>query len=145
MALTLKGALAAGTTLIGTDGAGTLKVAAYFTGVLVKLGDLTQKRDAVETTNSSSTAREFVPGDIIDNGTYEVEILTDTQVAIPWGLPEVMVLTYPLRGTAATNAKKTFSAFLIENGGSHPIMGNKGMITKCILQITGAVVNTAAT
>lgn len=144
MAVAPRGYLAAGTTLIGSDAAGTLKVAAYFTGVITKLGDLTQKRDAVETTNSSSAAREFVPGDIIDNGTYEVELLTDTQVDPPWGDPEVMVLTYPLRGTAVSNAKKTFTAFLIENGGTHPIMGSTGMITKAILQITGAVVTTAA-
>jgi hypothetical protein len=144
MAVAPRGYLAAGATFIGTDSVGVIKVAAYFTGVIVRLGDLSRKRGAVNITTSSSTDEEFLPEDIRDNGEYEVDILHNTQTEPPWGDPEVMVITYPLRGTAVTHAKKTFTAFLIEDTVTHPIKGAEGILSKCKLKISGAVVTTPA-
>lgn len=144
MSLAPRGYLAAGVTVAGTDEVGVIKVANYFTGTIVKLGDLTRKRGAVEITNSESQAKEFLPEDIHDNGELEIHILHDTQLEPPWGQPETIVITYPLRGTASSHAKKTFQGFLIEDVVTHPIMGNEGMLSKCKLKISGPVVRTAA-
>ena len=141
-----RGYSAFGTTVAGTDVAGTIKVAGYFTGVIIRLGDLMEKRGKIDTTHSTSTngRATFVPEDIIDGGEYEIDILHDTQVNPPWGDAEVIVITLPKRGTAITAATKTFKGFLMEHGTSFPLKGSPGIVTKCKLCVAGEVTTTPA-
>ena len=144
MSVAPRGFGAYGSTIEGTDNAGTIKVAGFF-GCIVRIGDLTLERGSIETTCSNGGGyATFVPEDIITGGELEIDILHDTQVEPPWGAPETIVITYPLRGTASTHAKKTFQGFLTSVGVSHPFKG-EGMISKCKVKIAGQVTTTAAT
>ncbi len=142
-----------GGTVVGTDtsghgsggsSAGTLKTAAFFAHIVDTLGDITESRDKIECTNSASPngGAQFVPGDIKTAGEYELTLLHDTQAAVPWGDPETIVITLPLRGTAATAATKSFQGFLTKHVSSMPFKDK--MVTKCTLAITGIVTHTPA-
>jgi hypothetical protein len=128
----------------GGSSAGTLKTAAFFAHIVDTLGELTESREKIEFTNSASpnNAAQFVPGDIITGGEYELTLLHDTQAAVPWGDAETIEITLPKRGTAATAAKKSFQGFLTKHVCSFPFKDK--MITKCTLAITGVVTHTPA-
>ncbi len=145
MSVAPRGYSAFGTAIAGTDTAGTIKVAAFFAEI-ISMGELTQTRGAIETTNSASTggAATFVPEDIIEGGEYTIDVLHDPQKVPPFGDVETIVITLPKRGTAATAATKTFPGFLTSHGVTFPLKGSPGVVTKCKLKVAGAVVHAPA-
>ena len=145
MPLAPRGYSAFGTAVAGTDVAGTIKLAAFFAEI-IELGELTESREAIETTNSASSGGRatWVPGDIIEGGEYTLSILHDPQKDPPFGDVETIVITKPLRGSASTAAKCTFQGFLTEHTVTFPLKGSPGMVTKCKLKVAGAVTHDAA-
>lgn len=145
MPLAPRGYSAFGTSVVGTDVAGTIKLAAFFAEI-IELGELTESRGAIETTNSATTGGRatFVPEDIIEGGEYSITVLHDPQMDAPFGVAETIVITYPLRGTAATAAKRTFQGFLTEHVTTFPLKGSPGMVTKCKLKVSGPITYTDA-
>jgi hypothetical protein len=139
-ALAPRGYSAFGTAVAGTDAAGTIKLAAFFAEI-IELGELTESRGAIDTTNSATTGGKatYVPEDIIEGGEYSITVLHDPMLDPPFGAPEVIVITYPMRGTAAVAAKRTFSGFLLEHVTTFPLKGSPGMVTKCKLKVSGPI------
>lgn len=138
-----RGYSAYGTTVVGTDVTGVIKVAEFF-GEIVKYGDFTQKRGKIDKTNSSSGGfAEFLPEDILEGEEYELEILHNATKEPPFGDTETIKITLPLRGTYTTPATIEFDGFLISNGISFPVNEGKSMLTKCKLAVTGEVTYTA--
>lgn len=151
MPLAPTGYSAMGTTVIGTDGAGTIKLAAFF-GEIVNIGDLIEKLEMIETTYSAlapgadlKVGATNVPGDIVTVDPFDIEILHDPQKVPPFGVPEVIKVTLPKRGTATNAAYKTFTGYLCEHGITFPLKGTVGMHTKCKLAVSGRIVHTPAT
>jgi len=153
MSLAPLGYGAFGGTVAGTDtsghgsggsSAGTLKTAAFFAHIIDTMGEITEERMKIEYTNSASPGggAQFVPGDIITPGDYEITLLHDTQAAVPWGDAETIQIALPKRGTASTAANKTFQGFLTKHVSSFPFKDK--MITKCTLCITGLVTHNPA-
>src|SRR5689334_14988554 len=122
MALAPRGYSAMGTTIIGQDVAGTIKLASFFAEV-VNIGDLVEKLEKLETTYSALAAgadgkvgATSVPGDVVTVDDLDIDILHDPQQVPPYGVPEVIRITLPKRGTANNAAYKQFTGYLIQHG-----------------------------
>ncbi|NBW09973.1 MAG: hypothetical protein EBR82_18300 [Caulobacteraceae bacterium] len=150
MPLAPRGYSAMGTTIAGTDTAGTIKVAAFFAEI-VNIGSLVENLEKIETTYSALSAGSdakvgatFVPGDIVTSDDLDIEVLHDPQKVVPFGVPEVIVITLPKRGTATTAATKTFTGFLTRHEVTFPLKGSHGVLTKCKLCVSGRIVHAPA-
>ena len=150
MPLAPRGYSAMGTTIVGTDTSGTIKVAAFFAEV-VNIGSVIESLEKIETTYAALSAGSdgkvgatFVPGDIVTVDDIDIEVLHDPQKVPPYGVPEVIVITLPKRGTATTAAKKTFTGFMTRHEVTMPIKGSVGMLTKCKLAVSGRIVHDPA-
>jgi len=147
MVLALRGHGAFGGTVAGTSG--TLGTASFMAEIIDTLGDFTEERPKIEYTNSSSPSdssgrayAQFRPSDIVTAGDYELTLLHNTQKQVPWGIEEVITITFPKRGTDATAATIVFNGFLTKHTTSMPFKDK--MITKCTLCVTGIVTRTAS-
>jgi hypothetical protein len=150
MPLAPRGYSAMGTTIVGTDTSGTIKVAAFFAEV-VNIGSVVESLEKIETTYAALSAGSdgkvgatFVPGDTVTVDDIDIEVLHDPQKVAPFGVPEVIVITLPKRGTATTAATKTFTGFLTRHEVTMPIKGSTGMLTKCKLAVSGRIVHAPA-
>jgi len=150
MTIAPRGYSAMGTTIVGTDTAGTIKVAGFFAEI-VNIGSLVENLEKIETTYSALSAGSdgkvgatWVPGDIVTCDDLDIEVLHDPQKVPPFGAPEVIVVTLPKRGTATTAATKTFTGFLTRHEVTLPLKGSPGVLTKCKLCVSGRIVHAPA-
>lgn len=145
-----RGYSAMGTTIAGTDTSGTIKLAAFFAEI-VNIGSVVESLEKIETTYSALAAGSdgkigatYVPGDTVTVDDIDIEILHDPQKVVPYGSPEVIVITLPKRGSATTAANKSFTGFLTRHEVTFPLKGSPGMVTKCKLAVSGRITHNPA-
>jgi hypothetical protein len=109
-----------GTTLTGGTSGWTSPI------LSIEVSDIS--RESVETSHlGTTTAKTFMPGDLYDPGSIELEILFDTDNVSSVGLPpisaaaETWTITFPIPSGLATGATAAGSGFLTGWGWSIPL------------------------
>ncbi len=76
-----------------------------------------EKRKVLPTTHLASTTETCIPGDLVDAGEAEMEILMDPDDVVSRpataGAPEVITIGFPLKTGDSVNAKVACSGFVI--------------------------------
>lgn len=121
------------------------------TALIISITPDAVTRAALETSVlSTTTARTFIPEDLLDNGTFEVEVLfhdfivITTSTALIASAAETITITYPLVATQSTAALITGSGFCLEYT---PPQAAVGELMKCKVKFkwAGTVTFTAST
>jgi hypothetical protein len=104
-----------GTTIVfGTSG---------FSASLLSLSASDVSREDIDITHMGSTSyREFMPGDLIDGGTIEMEIAFDPDDEAPMtGTSETITITFPIPSGASTAATFVFKGYVSSWSWSVPL------------------------
>ncbi len=124
----------------------TIGTASYLANIVDgDLGEITESREDIEFTNSQSPYgyRQFNPGDLVDGGEYELDLLFNTQAtSVPWGVTETITITLPKRGNAVTAATISFPGYLKKHATKMP--SKDKMTVKVTLKVAGLVTRTPA-
>lgn len=122
---------------------GSLKFSSTsYTCEIVSITPSGQKRAALDTTHLASTAKTYMPGDLIDPGTLEVVIHYPPDTPPPFTAAENFILYFPKSGTQTTGASLTALGFISERSGP-AVKVDEIMEQTITVQLSG-VVSTAA-
>jgi hypothetical protein len=91
------------------------------TGKVTSIGSVEQSRDALDITDLSVTAggsRLFIPSDIYDPGTFDVEFLYSAAQALPniAAVAETVTITWPKATTSGSAATFAGTGFIASRG-----------------------------
>jgi hypothetical protein len=91
------------------------------TGKVTSIGSVEQSRDALDITDLSVTAggsRLFIPSDIYDPGTFDVEFLYSAAQALPniAAVAETITITWPKATTSGSAATFAGTGFIASRG-----------------------------
>ena len=91
------------------------------TGKVTSIGSVEQSRDALDITDLSVTAggsRVFIPSDIYDPGTFDVEFLYSAAQALPniAAVAETVTITWPKATTSGSAATFAGTGFIASRG-----------------------------
>jgi len=91
------------------------------TGKVTSIGSVEQSRDALDITDLSVTAggsRLFIPSDIYDPGTFDVEFLYSAAQALPniAAIAETITITWPKATTSGSAATFAGTGFIASRG-----------------------------
>ena len=110
--------------------------------ISVSLSDIS--RAEVDVTHMSSTVKSFMPGDLVNWGSVEMEILFDPDTIPPIDqAAESVTVTFPIPSGKSAGATAVGSAFLTKASGTIPL--EDAMKMTCTLKWAGAVTFTDAT
>ena len=117
---------------------GTGTTIAFSSGFFAQIRDIRHSgvsRPSIKTSHMGTTTNDtFIPGDLTDNGTYDIDMSFNPAVAPPdTAVTSSCVITFP--GTAVNVA--TFDAFVI--GVSQSIPFEDLMTATVTLKVTGAI------
>lgn len=106
------------------------------------------ERQAIDISTMANTnnARTFMPSDLHDAGTLEVECLWDADDGVKTAMTassETVTITYPVQSGGMTAATRAASGFLIS--ASHEVPLEDKMTATYTIKLTGAVTETAST
>ena len=139
MAYTAAADIGTGATIAFTTTAKTFKVRS------IKQSGI--KRDAIDTTHlGTTTAKTFMPSDLIDGGEIEVELLWEpgaigTRPSYA-GATETVTITFPMHSGGSVAAAVSFSGFVMDVGFDVPL--EDLMISTFKIKVTGDLTWTAA-
>lgn len=128
---------------VGTGATLTFSSTSYTTEI-VNINATGRSRVAVDTTKLSSTAKEYIRGDLIEPGEYEVEIHYQPDNPPPiFGTTtaENFVLTFPIWGTQQTGAKEAVQGFIQNVDGPNVGIDEK-MVCTLTIKLSGTVSQT---
>ncbi len=91
------------------------------TGKITSIGSVEQTRDALDITDLSISAgepRRFIPADIYDPGTFDVEFLYSAAQALPniAAVAETITITWPKATTSGSAATFAGTGFIASRG-----------------------------
>lgn len=100
------------------------------------------ERPAIDTTHlGTTTARTFIPGDLVDHGTLTLEIQFDPDDYPPIKLAaETITVTFPLAGSGTAAAKWEFSGFA--TGFDYGVPLEELMTGSLTIKVTGDITKT---
>ena len=108
----------------------------------VSLSDISRKE--VDVTHMGSSTVEFIPADLVNWGSVEMEILFDPDSIPPIDAAvETVTITFPIPALHSAGATAVGSAFLTKASGTIPL--EDAMKMTCTLKWAGAVTFTDAT
>lgn len=87
-----------------------------YTASVRSIGGATAERPAIDASHLGTTvSRTKIPGDLVDQGSFDIEVLCDPTKEPPWptfAVPESVTITYkksvPLAASAATEVGSAF-------------------------------------
>lgn len=102
----------------------------------VSLSDI--QRASVDITHMGSTTKEYMPGDLVDWGSIEIEILFDPDTWPPIDqAAETVTVTFPIPSGKSSGATAYGSGFLTKESGTVGL--EEAMKMSCTLKWAGAV------
>lgn len=108
----------------------------------VSLADISRKE--VDVTHMGSSTAEFIPADLVNWGSVEMEILFDPDSIPPIdAAAETVTITFPIPALHSAGATAVGSAFLTKASGTIPL--EDAMKMTCTLKWAGAVTFSDAT
>ena len=111
------------------------------TGKITSIGSVEQSRDALEITDLSIAAggsKRFIPADIYDPGTFDVEFLYSAAHALPdiGAAAETITITWPKATSSGTAATFAGTGFISSRGTAEAAPGELMKMT-CSVQWDG--------
>lgn len=125
----------------GAGGRLVLSTTSY-TAEIVSITPSGRKRASIDTTHLASTAKTFMPGDLVDPGKFEVVIHYPPDTPPVFSAAENFTLYFPPSGTQTTGAYLRASGFIEELAGP-PVKVDELLEMTMTVQLSG-VVTTAA-
>jgi len=127
---------------VGTGVTITFGTSAFSASITnVSLADI--ERASIDVTHMASTTKEYMPGDLVDWGSIEIEILFDPDTWPPIDqAAETITVTFPTPSGHSSGATAVGSGFLTKVTGTIPL--ENAMKMTCTLKWAGSVAFTDA-